>query len=33
VLWEHVPARTATTHALDWIIKLAAVGAVIGAFA
>ena len=33
VLWEGVPARTAATHALDWIIKLGAIGAIVGAFA
>lgn len=32
VLWERVPVRTATVHALDWVIKLAAIGAIIGAF-
>ena len=33
VLWERVPVRTATTHAVDWAIKLTAVGAIVGAFA
>ncbi len=33
VLWEGVPVRTAATHGIDWIIKLAAVGAIVGAFA
>jgi hypothetical protein len=33
VVWERVPVRTANTHALDWLLKLAAVGAVVGAFA
>ena len=33
VLWEGVPARAAATHALDWIIKLVAIGAIVGAFA
>ena len=33
VLWEGVPARTAATHALDWIVKLVAIGAIVGAFA
>lgn len=33
VVHERVPLRTAATHALDWLIKLAAVGAIIGIFA
>jgi Domain of unknown function (DUF1905) len=31
MLWEDVPARTAATHALDWIIKLVSIGAIVGA--
>jgi len=30
VLWEHVPVRTAGTHVVDWIIKLAAIGIIVG---
>lgn len=33
VVHEKVPVRTAATHALDWLIKLAAVGAIVGIFA
>lgn len=33
VLWEGVPVRTAATHAVDWIIKLVAIGSIVGAFA
>lgn len=33
VLWEGVPVRAAATHAIDWIIKLAAIGAIVGIFA
>lgn len=32
VLWERVPVRTAATHTGDWIIKLAAIGAIVGTF-
>ncbi|WP_143448446.1 DUF1761 domain-containing protein [Kineosporia sp. A_224] len=32
VLWEAVPAATATVHAGDWLIKLVAIGAIVGAF-
>jgi hypothetical protein len=32
VLWERVPIRSATAHVADWVIKLAAVGAFVGAF-
>lgn len=33
VLWEQVPVRVAATHAIDWIIKLAAIGTIVGIFA
>jgi hypothetical protein len=33
VLWEQVPVRAAATHAIDWIIKLAAIGTIVGIFA
>jgi hypothetical protein len=32
VLWEGVAARTAALHAGDWLIKLPAVGAIVGFF-
>lgn len=32
VNWEGVPVRTAAGHAADWLIKLVAIGAVVGAF-
>lgn len=31
-LWEGVPVRTAALHAGDWLIKLPAVGAIVGLF-
>lgn len=33
VVWEQVPVRTAASHAGDWLVKLAVVGAIVGAFA
>ncbi|MFB6394254.1 DUF1761 family protein [Polymorphospora lycopeni] len=33
VVWEHVPVRDAALHTVDWLIKLLAIGAIIGAFA
>lgn len=33
VLWEAVPIRSAALHAGDWLIKLVAIGAVVGWFA
>lgn len=33
VVHEGVPVRTAATHLLDWLIKLAAIGAIAGTFA
>ena len=33
VLWEAVPIRSAVLHAGDWLIKLVAIGAVVGWFA
>jgi hypothetical protein len=32
VVWERVPVRSAAPHAGDWLIKLVAIGAIIGAF-
>ena len=32
VLWESVPMRSAALHAGDWLIKLVAVGAIVGLF-
>lgn len=33
VVWEHVPVRDAARHAGDWLIKLLAIGAIVGALA
>ncbi len=33
VVWERVPVRNAALHAGDWLIKLLAIGAIVGAFA
>ncbi|MCZ7422923.1 DUF1761 domain-containing protein [Verrucosispora sp. WMMA2121] len=33
VVWENVPVRGAALHAADWLIKLLAIGAIVGAFA
>jgi hypothetical protein len=33
VIWERVPPRRAAPHAGDWLLKLLAIGAVVGAFA
>ncbi|MBG0567831.1 DUF1761 family protein [Actinoplanes aureus] len=33
VVWENVPVRTAALHVTDWLIKLLAIGAIVGAFA
>ncbi|MDG4810975.1 DUF1761 domain-containing protein [Micromonospora sp. WMMD1120] len=33
VVWENVPVRSATLHGADWLIKLLAIGAIVGAFA
>ena len=33
VIWEQVPVRAAATHTIDWIIKLAAIGTIVGIFA
>jgi hypothetical protein len=33
VIWERVPVRNAALHAGDWLIKLLAIGAIVGAFA
>ena len=33
VIWERVPVRTAAQHAADWLIKLVAIGSIVGAFA
>jgi hypothetical protein len=33
VVWEKVPVRSAATHAGDWLLKLVAIGAIVGAFA
>ena len=33
VTWERVPLRRAAPHAGDWLLKLVAIGAVVGAFA
>jgi hypothetical protein len=32
VLWERVPARSAMLHAGDWLLKLVAIGGVVGLF-
>lgn len=32
VLWEKVPVRTAALHTGDWIIKLVAIGTILGLF-
>ncbi|UFU07869.1 DUF1761 domain-containing protein [Ruania halotolerans] len=32
VLWEKAPARSAATHAVDWLIKLVAIGLILGLF-
>lgn len=32
VLWEQVPVRSAALHAGDWLIKLVAIGAILGLF-
>jgi hypothetical protein len=33
VLWEKVPVRSAALHAGDWLVKLVAIGAILGLFA
>jgi hypothetical protein len=33
VVWERVPIRSAAHHAADWLIKLIAIGMIVGAFA
>jgi Protein of unknown function (DUF1761) len=33
VVWENVPVRAAALHVGDWLIKLLAIGAIVGAFA
>ena len=33
VVWERVPVSNAALHAGDWLIKLLAIGAIVGAFA
>lgn len=33
VVWENVPVRSAALHGADWLIKLLAIGAIVGAFA
>lgn len=33
VFHEGVPVRTASLHAVDWLIKLVAIGAILGSFA
>lgn len=32
VLWEQVPVRAAALHAGDWLIKLVAIGVIVGLF-
>ncbi len=32
VLWEKVPVRSAALHAGDWLIKLVAIGSILGLF-
>lgn len=32
VIWERVPPRRAAPHAVDWLLKLVAIGAIAGAF-
>jgi hypothetical protein len=33
VVWENVPVRSAALHGADWLFKLLAIGAIVGAFA
>ena len=33
VVWENVAVRSAVPHAVDWLVKLLAIGAITGAFA
>jgi len=32
VVWENVPVRSAMLHAGDWLLKLVAIGAIVGLF-